>query len=209
MKYFQLRRRISLFRGEVKEECTKLINKLFNDTVDLPQKISQIVDNQLLSYNYIFPSVSVSFIHCSFTGANLTNVQTASSGVSGTRGRPYRNDRIISVVRTLYFSGSTALGTASFASQFAQLFPTFETLDGRKTKVPIAMIALVGTAVSVQINLWRSIYFIVSFMPVYMNGALVNAGLWSSRPMYSLTYTWDTPIHLRTSRRSTLQPSIA
>jgi hypothetical protein len=61
------------------------------------------------------------------------------------RSRPYRNDRIIKVIRDLYFTG----GSASFAGRFHHLFPLFRDSDAVwKHEVPIAMVALVGTAVS-------------------------------------------------------------
>ena len=60
------------------------------------------------------------------------------------RTRPYRNERIISVIRDLYFTG----GVASFASQFASLLPTHTSLNGENLReVPIPMVALVATAV--------------------------------------------------------------
>ena len=75
----------------------------------------------------------------------------ASSSGSGKRLKPYRNDMIISVISALYFT-STSGGAATFGSQFHQLFPTFNGLDGEKTEVPIPMVALVGTAVRVSIH---------------------------------------------------------
>lgn len=56
------------------------------------------------------------------------------------RSRPYRNFRIIHIIRHLYFLG----GPTPFATQFRHLFPiTDETYE-----VPIPMVALVATAVS-------------------------------------------------------------
>jgi hypothetical protein len=64
------------------------------------------------------------------------------------RTRPYRNARIICVIRELYFAG----GTKSFAHQFRKEFPTHECDDGTVAhEVPIPMVALVATAVSVTI----------------------------------------------------------
>jgi hypothetical protein len=61
------------------------------------------------------------------------------------RSLPYRNDRIITVIRDLYFSG----GTASFANRFKDLFPIHHGDDGKlRREVPIPMVALVATAVS-------------------------------------------------------------
>jgi hypothetical protein len=59
--------------------------------------------------------------------------------------RPYRNDRIITVIRDLYFTG----GAKSFAARFGFKFDTFEERDGTFSReVPIPMLALVATAVS-------------------------------------------------------------
>jgi hypothetical protein len=61
------------------------------------------------------------------------------------RSRPYRNDRIITVIRSMYFGG----GALSFARRFRYLFPTHEGRDGDiNFEVPVPMVALVATAVS-------------------------------------------------------------
>ena len=61
------------------------------------------------------------------------------------RSQPYRNDRIIAVIRDLYFSG----GSTSFAARFEHLFPTYQGANGVVNReVPIPMVALVATAVS-------------------------------------------------------------
>jgi hypothetical protein len=56
---FQVRGRICLFRSDVKEECAKVIRKLFEDMAETPQRIAQIVERQLQTYNYIFPTSKV------------------------------------------------------------------------------------------------------------------------------------------------------
>jgi hypothetical protein len=70
------------------------------------------------------------------------------------RARPYRNERIISVIRDLYFSG----GTTSFAARFSHCFPTHPGHDGEpRNEVPVAMVALVATAVSEALFLLCSV----------------------------------------------------
>ena len=60
------------------------------------------------------------------------------------RTRPYRNIRILTVIRDLYFLG----GPMSFACRFGSLFPRHQSEDGSmKREVPIPMVALVATAV--------------------------------------------------------------
>ena len=67
------------------------------------------------------------------------------------RTRPYRNDRIINVIRDMFFAG----GATSFAWRFRFLFPTFEGRNGdEKMEVPIAMVALVATAVTTFLDIW-------------------------------------------------------
>ena len=61
-----------------------------------------------------------------------------------TRLRPYRNGRIISAIRAVYFSGA-----ASYASQFQHLFATYNYKGEMKRQVPVPMIALVATAVRI------------------------------------------------------------
>ena len=61
------------------------------------------------------------------------------------RTRPYRNDQIIVVIWDMFFTG----GATSFARRFRYLFPTYESRHGVEShEVPIAMVALVATAVS-------------------------------------------------------------
>jgi hypothetical protein len=60
------------------------------------------------------------------------------------RTKPYRNPRIISVIRDLYFLG----GVGSFAGQFRDRFATYQGVDGVLIReVPVSMVALVATAV--------------------------------------------------------------
>jgi len=60
------------------------------------------------------------------------------------RSQPYRNQRIINVIRDMYFTG----GVSSFATRFAHLFPRHRDSQGViTTEVPQPMVALVATAV--------------------------------------------------------------
>jgi len=57
--------------------------------------------------------------------------------------RPYRNPRILSVIKDLYF-----MGRSPFADKFHDRFPVFEHEDGVMWReVPMAMVALVATGV--------------------------------------------------------------
>ncbi|KAH9952363.1 hypothetical protein BC827DRAFT_1159888 [Russula dissimulans] len=97
------------------------------------EEIRRTVERQLLNYTYIFP------------GANVNGPVLHM--------RLYRNDRIIRVIRELYFIG----GMKSFATRYVHLFPTSEDRDGVvKHEVPIAMVALVATALYVALLEWRN-----------------------------------------------------
>ncbi|KAF8261448.1 hypothetical protein EI94DRAFT_1705512 [Lactarius quietus] len=62
--------------------------------------------------------------------------------------RPYRNDRIITVIRDMFFTG----GAKSFAKHFYYLFPTHNGRGGEMVlEVPIPMVALVATASSMSV----------------------------------------------------------
>ena len=61
------------------------------------------------------------------------------------RSQPYRNDRIITIIRDLYFSGLPT----TFAEKFEDHFPLHRGDDGQaRREVPIPMVALVAMGVS-------------------------------------------------------------
>ena len=62
------------------------------------------------------------------------------------RTRPYRNTRIIAVLHDLFFSRSPT----SFVQRHEDIFPIYHSSSGpMKREVPIPMVALVATAVSI------------------------------------------------------------
>ena len=66
------------------------------------------------------------------------------------RTQPYHNQRILQLIRVLYFSG----GSNSLSARFHHRFPTGFAHDGygiMEREVPIAMVALVATAVSMYL----------------------------------------------------------
>jgi hypothetical protein len=111
----------------------------------------EAVQKQLMNYNYTFPKApnvstrqSSSTICAFFRQGILTSELCQANGLV-LRARPYRNERIITVTRDLYFSG----GSMSFAARFNHRFPTHPGHNGEsRNEVPIPMIALVATAVS-------------------------------------------------------------
>lgn len=113
--------------------------------------------------------------------------QTRFQGLSNKtlliRTRPYRNDRIISVIRSLYFMG----GVKSFASRFASRFPMHPDANGVLTReVPNSMVSLVSTAVRLSHYVKRCTNFASSCMLRCMSGERVLTKSWNFRPMPSL-----------------------
>ncbi|KAI9429942.1 hypothetical protein BJY52DRAFT_1200336 [Lactarius psammicola] len=130
------RARISHFRAEVKERCNAVSVAAFFAIGSAPE-IAQVVQRQLSIYTYTFP------------------IAFGGMGANGPvrRSQPYRNDRIIAVIRDLYFSG----GSTSFAARFEHLFPTYQGANGVVNReVPIPMVALVATALYATLYEWRT-----------------------------------------------------
>ncbi|KAN0105563.1 hypothetical protein V8E52_010914 [Russula decolorans] len=126
------RPRIPLIRSDVKERCSTLVTTAFL-ALRSSVEIVKSVQKQLMNYNYMFPKAP------NANGLVL-------------RAQPYRNERIISVIRDLYFSG----GTTSFAARFSHCFPTHPGHDGEpRNEVPVAMVALVATALYASLYEWR------------------------------------------------------
>jgi hypothetical protein len=66
------------------------------------------------------------------------------------RSKPYRNERIVEVLQSLFFVG----GPLSYANRYAHKFPEVTGPDGVAAhEVPICMVALVATAVRVTYEL--------------------------------------------------------
>ena len=133
--------------------------------------ITQVVTQELSRYNYTFPTppnVSTLF----FCNSRLISVQSDPLRAVPNRARPYRNSRIIAVIRELCFTG----GANSFADRYHLRFPTSEGDDGRVVReVPVAMVALVATAVSDFFLCGRFVLTqIISSMPASTIGNLAN-----------------------------------
>ncbi|KAH8980460.1 hypothetical protein EDB92DRAFT_1974433 [Lactarius akahatsu] len=127
------RARIPLIRAEVKERCHAIVLGGFFSMASA-HDIAQVVEKQLSAYTYTFPCVlrANPLVQCS---------------------QPYRNDRIIAVVRDVYF---TSVGT-SFGTQFEHLFPTYQGADRKVNReVPIPMVALVATVLYATLYEWHT-----------------------------------------------------
>lgn len=109
--------------------------------------ITQIVAQQLSRYNYTFPTPSnVSTFSFFFRNLWLILVQSDPFRAAPNRSKPYRNLYIITAIRELFFTG----GFSSFAQRHHSRFPTFQGSNGGMAReVPVPMVALVATAVSV------------------------------------------------------------
>jgi hypothetical protein len=80
--------------------------------------IIQLADKQLSQYNYTFPKATN--VSACFTVDNwLTPFQGNPHHFVPMRTRPYRNIRILNVIRDLFFMG----GNMSFANRFRSRFP--------------------------------------------------------------------------------------
>ncbi|KAF8493653.1 hypothetical protein F5888DRAFT_1805981 [Russula emetica] len=124
------------FCGEVKDRSVTIIQAEF---LACPTSTSVIkfVEKQLSNYNYTFPRSS---------NGNPLNYLPH-------RTRPYRNIRIINIIRDLYFTG----GHHSFAHRFRERFPIHQGSNGVVLReVPVAMVALVATALYAAIQEWRT-----------------------------------------------------
>jgi hypothetical protein len=68
------------------------------------------------------------------------------------RTRPYRNARIIEVIRDMFFTG----GTSSFVNRFGDAFPEYRHRDGVLLReVPIGIVALVATGLYAALKEWE------------------------------------------------------
>jgi hypothetical protein len=103
---------------------------------DVPTVVG-IVQTQLSNYCYTFPTS---------TPGDPFNAPTI-------RSRPYRNARIITVIRDMYFIG----GSMSFARRYESQFPTWRDNKGNiRREVPVPMLALAATALYAAIREWRT-----------------------------------------------------
>lgn len=132
-------------RAEVKERCNTVTMAAIM-AIESPNKIVDLVDKQLSDYMYTFPTaakVSVKRLRQYV----LTHFQSGPLAGLAQRTRPYRNPRIIAVIRDTFFMENGR--TPSFASRFNHLFPVHQDNEGfSKREVPVPMVALVATAVS-------------------------------------------------------------
>ncbi|KAF8258428.1 hypothetical protein EI94DRAFT_1835042 [Lactarius quietus] len=130
------RARISLICSEVKD-CMNAICFAAILGIGSATEVARVIGKQLSCYTYTFPRVLPNF----------------GAGGLVKRSQPYRNERIVAVIRELYFTG----GSASFASRFGHLFPVHFGDNGRPSrKVPVPMVALVATALYATLYEWRT-----------------------------------------------------
>jgi len=143
-------------------------------------EIARVVNKQISHYTYTFPNgppVSPTVTLSSI----LTSSQSAGAGLVR-RSQPYRNDRIITVIRDLYFTGYPT----SFAAKYEDHFPLHRGDDGRPCReVPIPMVALVATAVSLILLLFgcTELTQSISCMPLSVSGRRANSRHLSFLPM--------------------------
>jgi hypothetical protein len=74
------------------------------------------------------------------------------------RSKPYRNDRIVVVMKTTFFTG----GSSSYAHRYADKFNIFTGTDGvAKREVPKPMVALVATAVRAR---YQTVFILIKYL---------------------------------------------
>jgi len=130
------RARIPLFRREVKDCCAAIVQAEFL-AIPSPLKVMSLVEKQLSNYNYSFPRAG------NGDPFNFLPMRT----------RPYRNIRIVNVIRDMFFTG----GASSFAHRFRSQFSIHQGRDGVVLReLPIAMVALVATALYAAIKEWST-----------------------------------------------------
>ena len=100
------------------------------------------------------------------------------------RTHPYRNDRIITVIQDMFF----VRGATSFAQCFWYLFPTYKISHGQGVyEVPLAMVALVATAVGLFFGLYIVLTHHTSCTLRSTSGAMEITKLGSSPQMHIWT----------------------
>jgi len=85
---------------------------------------------------------------------------------------PYRNDRIITVIQELYFTG----GSTSFVLRFDSHFPIHNGTLAVTCEIPLPMVCLVATGVSLRLNvssMLNSPFFLSCMLPS-ISGRRVN-----------------------------------
>jgi len=129
------RARIPIIRKGIKARCSALVAAEYNVVPSIT--IEDLVAKEVKLYNWIYP---------------VARVGTSVDDRLLKRSQPYRNERIIKVIRSVYFTG----GVTSFARRFDHLFPRYRDSQGvMKPEVPEAMVALVATAVYSAVFDWR------------------------------------------------------
>jgi len=119
------RARIPIIRNGIKERCSAMVAAEYMALEPLT-KIVNLVAKEKENYNYIYPIAKVE------VNDRLLR-----------RTQPYRNERIINVIHSVYFTG----GASSFMRHFDHLFPRYRDGEGVMIpKVPDAMVALAATA---------------------------------------------------------------
>jgi hypothetical protein len=82
----------------------------------------------------------------------LTSTQSDPVNFLPKRTLPYRNVRLINVIRDMFFAPG---GESSFATRFRSQFEISQGNDGVVAReIPVAMVALVATAVSDSLTIY-------------------------------------------------------
>lgn len=114
-----------------------------------PPKIVDLVAKEKEFYNYIYPLARVGFPKASQHRLKVVQVGVSVNNRLLKRSQPYRNQRIINVIRSVYFTG----GPSSLARRFDPFFPRHTDSEGVKSpEMPKPLLALVATAVRFHVS---------------------------------------------------------
>ena len=155
--------------------------------------IKDLVAKEIDCYFYIYPITRVSDLNVGNIILIVYQAGVSLESMLPKRSLPYRNARIINVIREVYFTG----GVSSFATRFEHLFPRHRDGQGvTRTEVPCHMVALVATAVRCLscFNINANSYLQCRYMLRYLTGAKGKVILSTLRPVRTLMCTMATSI---------------
>jgi len=97
---------------------------------------------------------------------------------------PFRNARIISVLRERFFTGGSML----FVNLFSRIFTIQDGISPVRREVPLPMVCLVATGVSWKSNVFLNsalMFFFYSYMPPFTSGRRARNNTWNSPQVHS------------------------
>ena len=156
-------------------------------TIGEPTEIAQYVNLQLREYAYTCPAAVNVSLRLTLSSVLMVCHQFPLSRGLVRRTLPFRNARIITVLRDRFFSGESK----SFVNQFSGIFTIEDGISPARREVPLAMVCLVATAVSCESNVFLNsalISFFKSYMPLFTSGRQARNNMSNSPQVRFWTY---------------------